>query len=754
MATTPTALTPEQVNSFPVSTKQFSLRGERVAPGPSAANPDEAFMNLALERFKLCVEAEGDRRAQMLMDLQFRCGDDSNNFQWEKTILQQRARKRRPCHTINRIPEFTKHVVNNMRQSRPSIKVNPIGDGADQDQAEIRQGLIRHIENKSQAESAYDTSFEHMCIMGLGWMRIVDDWAAPDSFDQDLFVRWVANPFSVYSDPTAALADWSDMKYAFVVNDMLPSEFIARYGEGEAVSAANFQSIGDHAQYWMINGKIRVAEYFHIEQGKDVLCELENGKTTLFSKLPRDMYEVRQGEDGQLLLILKADMDTPEQEIGRARKCVVPTVYWSLITGLKKLKERKWKGPHIPLIPVIGNQFEVDGSKLINGMVRYAREIQRLYNYVFSTLTEVIALAPRNQFIAEVDQISEFRDMYERANIDPQAVLPYKMQVAPNGTPLPPPQRQSAALELSSLVTSLQLIDNMLKSIFGIYDASLGQRGPQESGLAINARKIESDTSTYDWGDNFIRALEYLGRQLNELLSPYYNVPGRVIQILREGQAADTVQFKTQYIDKITKQPKYYDLDDGKFSVEISTGPSTETRRKDMVKSALDLFKVYPQGLAATADLIVEAMDFPMHQAFAARLKKLLPANLQDPDPNNTPDPAVMQQQVAQMQQMIQQLTQALHAATDKNELEKMKQVMETFRTELTNETNRFIAELKAGSDNAKFLGDKLFTEADRVRQAAEKEFEASSEGAPPVQPGQTAAPAAPTVLAGQPTGG
>ncbi len=234
-------------------------------------------MNLARERFKLCVEAEGDRRSQMLMDLQFRCGDDSNNFQWEKTILAQRARKKRPCHTINRIPEFTKHVVNNMRQSRPAIKVNPVGDGADQDQAEMRQGLIRHIENKSQAEATYDTAFEHMCIMGLGWMRIVDDWAAPDSFDQDLFIRWVANPFSIYSDPTAALADWSDMKYAFVVNDMLPSEFIARYGEDNAVSAANMQSIGDHSQFWMINGKIRVAEYFYIEEEKDVLCELENG---------------------------------------------------------------------------------------------------------------------------------------------------------------------------------------------------------------------------------------------------------------------------------------------------------------------------------------------------------------------------------------------------------------------------------------------------------------------------------------------
>lgn len=702
-------------------------------------------MNLARERFKLCVEAEADRRAQMLMDLQFRCGDDSNNFQWEKTILAQRARKKRPCHTINRIPEFTKHVVNNMRQSRPSIKVNPIGDGADQEQAEIRQGLIRHIEQKSQADIAYDTGFEHMCIMGLGWMRIVDDWAAPDSFDQDLFIRWVQNPFSIYSDPTAALPDWSDMKYAFVVDDLLPNEYRARFGE-DAVSATEMQSIGDHAKIWFINGRVRIAEYFRIEQEKDILCELENGNTTLFSKLPKGMYSIRADEDGQLRLWMNADMDSPAQDIGRARKCLVPVVYWALINGVKKLKERKWKGPHIPLIPVIGNQFEVDGQTLINGMVRYAREIQRLYNYVFSTLTEVIALAPRNQFIAEVDQISEFRDMYERANIDPQSVLPYKMQVAPNGTPLPPPQRQSAALELSSLVTSLQLIDNMLKSIFGIYDASLGQRGPQESGLAINARKIESDTSTYDWGDNFIRALEYLGRQLNALLAPYYNTPGRVVRILREDQKPIEAQFGNAYTDQDQKDNKY-NLDNGKFSVEITTGPSRETVRKEAVAGMADFFKVYPAGMQACADLLVTAMDFPDHQAIAARLRKMLPPNLQDAGPNGEPNPQVLQQQNQQLQQMVQQLSQIVTQLSDKKDVEHMKQLFETFRTELTNETNRFLGMLKAGSDQSQFLGDKLFEEAERLRAAAEPALEGPSSTAPAVQPGQP-------ILAGPQTSG
>lgn len=711
-------------------------------------------MQLARERFKLCADAEESRREQMLMDLQFRCGDDSNQFQWDQAILRARGRKKRPSHTVNRIPEFTKHVVNNMRQSRPSIKINPVGDGADEDQAEIRQGLIRHIEVNSQASSTYDTGFEHMCIMGLGWMRVVDDWASPDSFEKELFIRWVNNPFTVYSDPSAALPDWSDMGFAFVVNDYMPAEFISRFGTDKAVSASNFRSIGDNSKYWMPGGKIRVAEYFWIEQEKDTLCEFakDPGKedddtppiVKRLSELPKDMYE---SIDGRLI-----EASTGE-DVGRTSDRTFPTVHWALITGIDKLEERKWKGRYIPLIPVIGNQFDVDGEKIVTGMVRYARELQRLYNYVFSTLTEVVALTPKNQWVAEVKQLGEFRDFFERANIDPMAVLPYKMVVDGSGRALPPPQRQSATVEISGLVNALQIIDSMIKSIFGIYDASLGQRGPQESGLAINARKVESVTSTYDWGDNFIRSLEYLGRILNDLLAPYYNTPGRLVQILREDQSSDTVVLNKVFLDKTTKQPKKFDLDNGKYSVEVSTGPSYDTKRKESAEGMVNFFKLYPQGLQACAHILVKELDFPGKDAISAQLQKMLPPALQEPkDGEEGPDPQVLAMKVQELTGLAQQLTEALKQATNENTREHMKEMFETYRTETKNEIAVIVQLLKQGSAEGQFLANQHFTEAQRLQQTMDAEL------SKPVSSGDTpspaAAPAAKPVLAGPPTAG
>lgn len=726
------ALTSQQTNAWPVDTKGFSVSGERLPKSATKEQTDVQFLQLARERFKLCDDAEGKRREQMLMDLQFRCG-----IQWDLGIKQNRTTKGRPCHTINRVPEFVGHVVNNMRQARPAIKVDPVGDKSDQEAAEIRQGLIRYIERISQADVAYDTGFENMCVMGLGWMRIVDDWSAPDSFDKDLFIRWISNTFSVYSDPTCSQPDWSDMKFAFVVDDIMPDEFKARWGEEKACSSLQFQTLGDEAKYWFPQGKVRVAEYFHIEQEDDVLCELSPGTTRLLSELPQGMYKSVKDR-----LIMVSKEDGTETDVGRTRKCTTPAVYWSLITGLDKLEERKWKGKFIPLIPIIGNQVDLDGDRLVMGMVRFAREIQQMYNYIYSCLTEVVALAPRNQFIMAVDQIpdGDGRTMWERSNTDPQAVLFYKHFVDAQGNPAPPPQRSSAIIEISGLVEALQVIDNMLKAVFGIYDASLGQRGPQESGKAINARKIESDTSTYNWGDNFIRAQRNLGTMVDDLLEFYYNTPGRIVQILRDDQSQDAIVMNQTFKDKKTGEDQKYDLSQGKFAVVISTEPSFATKRQESAKSMEATAQVYPKLWDIAGDIMVKEMDWPGKDAIANRLEKALPPGLQDADPDAPPIPPEFQQKLAQLQDMVQKLSQALHVASDKTEQERTKQEWETYRQEQTDATNRFIAMLKVGSDEAKTLNQELFVELRRIQAKIDPELDPNA-----VQPGQPSSAATPT---------
>lgn len=727
------ALTPQQVNSWPVNESAYTASGELAYYG---TGEKDAFLKLAMERFKLCAESSGKQREQSQIDNDFACG-----IQWDAEIEARRAQQRRPCLTINRIDGFLAHAVNSFRQARPEIKIIAAADGADEEIAEVKQGLIRHIQTQSKADIVYDESFRQMCTGGISWMRVVDDWSAPDSMDQDLFVRSIPNPFTVYFDPFVRQPDWSDGRFAFVVEDLTRQQFKAKFGdETETASLTNFASIGDQSKYWFPGGNIRVAEYFHIEMKDDYVCELENKSTRLLSELPKNMYFVEKAPDGDGLatyLRTSDDYDDPGQYIGRARKAKIPEVYWALITAVEVLKERKWKGRYIPLIPVLGNVCDSEEGKILAGMVRYAREPQRMYNYMYTSFVETVALVPRAPWLVEMNQIPDgaILDSWQRQNTDPQVFLRYKQFVDAQGNVAPAPVRLIAEPPIAAFVQGLQMADQNLKSVFRIFDASLGQRGPQESGLAINARKVESDTGIYNWADNFVRSLHFLGIILEDLLPSYYNTEGRVFEIIQEDDTSKRV-----VMNKILEeagQKKQFDLSKGgKYAVQVSTGPSMATKRQASAQGMIDFFKNYPAGLQACAHLLVGELDFPGADKIKAQLEKILPANLREPDPNAPPIPPEFQQQMAEAMQHVQVLTQALHTATDKREeirlkeeyatlRAKMKEDGDTFRTQMTQEVNLALGDLKAGVASAQFTSQKIFDRLEHMEaQMLQKQSE------------------------------
>ncbi len=709
-----------------------TVRSEVGPPVDQTAERAEAqrvsdFLELAREQFRIAALATEKMRYEMLIDHKFRWG-----MQWDEWVELRRKQQGRPCLTINRIPGFLKHVMNALRQARPSIKVDPVADGADEEIAEIRQGVIRYIERISQAEIAYDTGFENMCIGGLGFIRIVDAWAGK-SMDKDLFIQWVPNSFSVYFDPAASKPDWSDAKYCFIVEDLSLPEFRRRFGrKKDAASAENFQSIGDHSPFWLPGGKVRVAEYFYKEEETELLFEIQHADGSIENKYSSEMPTPEPGVE-------------PEFKVLRSRTEKVEKVKWALISALDILKEREWFGRYIPVIPVLGNQAELDGERILAGMVRFSRESQRMYNYMYTSFVEAIALAPKAPFIAEFNQIQRFRDIWERANTDPMAVLPYESVSAENGAALPAPQRQQAEPPISAFVAGLKLADENLKATFSIYDASLGQKGPQESGIAINSRKVESDQATYDWIDNFHRAQIYLGIVLDDLLPYYYNTPGRVIQVLGEDGSGRAVTFNLDHMDQ--GQLKKYDLKGGKFAISLATGPNSETKRRESAQGMLDLAKVYPPLMQVAGPIIIREMDFPGKEKIAAQLEKAMPPELRTQDPNSPEAqiPQIAQDKINQATQMVQQLTAVVHELSDKKSSEREKEIWDTFREQMRQETALAIADLKTGSQEAQYLNDRLFAELEHIRATLQPQTVDGGQPAAVNSPAPaSAAPAAP----------
>ena len=603
-------------------------------------NSKEEILRVARERFQLAAEAETEIRNLGLEDLEFRAGK-----QWPDDVKQERQLDARPCLTINRIPQFIRQITNDQRQNRPSIKVFPIDDKGDVETAKILQGLIRHIEYNSSADIAYDTAFEGAVTKGFGYFRIVTDYVDPMSFDQEILIKRIRNSFSVYLDPNHKEPDGSDANWGFIFEDVPKEDYEAEYKDSELSKMQDWESIGDQVPGWVSESTVRVAEYFYKDFKNVDLVLLSTGEVVEKSKLPPIL--------------------PPGVSIKNERTTAMPVIKWCKINGVDILETTDWLGRWIPIIPVYGDELDINGQRVLEGIVRHAKDSQRMLNYWASTETETITLAPKAPFIVAEGQITkEYEGQWKSANRKNHAYLPYK-PTSHAGQLVGPPQRNAFEAPVQAITGARMQAADDLKATTGIYDSALGAQSREISGVAIRGRQAQSQTSNYHFIDNLTRSLKHAGRVIVDLIPKVYDTARTARIIGEEGeQEIITINQLFQY----KGEQKIFDLGAGKYDVAVETGPSYATKRQEALASMIDLTKTYPQIMQVAGDLMVKNMDWPGASEISDRIKKTLPPGVADDKDGNQkpPIPPEIQNQMAQMNQMIEQLTHHLNEANDK----------------------------------------------------------------------------------------
>lgn len=630
----------------------------------------EKFLRLARDRWKSAEEAEQKSRTDGLDDLRFRAGQ-----QWPDDLETQRGLDGRPCLTINRLPPIIRQVTNEQRQQRPSIVVNPIGDGADVDTAEMIQGMIRHIEVNSDAEIAYDTAFESGVTIGFGYWKIETDYV-PKTFDQEIYIRRVKNPFRIYFDPAAIEPCYEDAMWAFEIEDLPIAEYKLQYPNSEAAALVDFESIGDQAPDWATKDTIRVAMYHHIEQTQRELVKLESGDVKFAEEV--------KPEDGK--------------PIAR-RKVLDRKVIKTKINAVEILEETTWPSNWIGLVPMLADDLEIDGERYLAGIVRDAKDPQRMYNYWNSSATETIALAPRAPFVGAVGQFEGQEGKWQMANTRNLTYLEYN-PVGTTGKAEPPPQRQQYEPPIQAMNVMLMNASNDLKSVTGIFDPSLGENKRDQSGKAVQLLQKQSDVSNMHFVDNLSRAMRHTGRILIDLIPKIYDAP-RIQRIINPDQSVKHVVVHANQGDAAkgvqTSDPlmKIYDLGVGRYDVTVSVGPSYQSKRQESVASIMALVSAYPQIMQTSGDILVGNMDWPGAKEISARLKKALPPQFQDED-DQSPEAQLARTQ-AQLHQAMQQhdmLVKVVGELTDKIKTDQVKQEANIKIADLNNATKIAVAEI------------------------------------------------------------
>lgn len=643
------------------------------------AENEDAELVEAREAYLQCKDAEAHNRRTALESVKFaRLGE-----QWPADIQAQRLREGKPCLTINKLPVFIRQVVNDSRQNKPSIKVHPADSKADPKTAEIIDGLIRNIEYTSNADVAYDTAIESAVTGGFGYWRVVIDYTRDDSFDLDIRIKRVANPFSVYGDPNSSEADSSDWNVAFIVDRLSKQQYERQYKGKAKVDWEDDAWNGLLGTDWRDDNSVLVAEHWTREEVDREIVMLQDGTVLGADELEKDPD-------------LQALLEAGALQIHGQRTTKSNKVRQRIMSGLEVLEENDWVGRYIPIVPVYGDEFDVEGRRYFRGLIHNAMDAQRIFNFWRTVSSEVAAYTPRVPFIGPKGAFDSDIERWNTANTRSHAFLEYDGEVAPQRQPL------DMGAAAGALQEALNASDD-IKAVIGMYDASLGARSNETSGRAIMARQREGDIATYHFIDNLARAIRHTGRILIDLIPHVYNKE-RVVRVLGEdgSEANVTVNAQAPQIDLKSGQQMMdqmgnpimamHDLTVGKYDLTVETGPSFTTRREEAAMQMTEFIRAFPPAAPVIGDILAKNLDWPGSDEIAERLKSLVP-----PGASQGLPPEIVKQ-IEQGKQLIQKLQQENAMLKQANANKQQEIEVDAFEAETSRQ--------KADTDRMKVLVD------------------------------------------------
>ena len=662
-------------------------------PAKSSRGDDDKMATMR-SRLQMAMAAYSDTREDELDDLRFMAGSPDNQWQWPADVLQTRGAVQgqtinaRPCLTINKLPQHVRMVTNEQRQNRPSGKVIPADDNADIQVAEIFNGVVRHIEYMSDADVAYDTACDNQVTYGEGYIRLLTEYCNDDTFDQDIKIGRVRNAFSVYMDPTIQDPCGADAKWCFITEDILKTEYEEMFPDATPISTLMAQGVGNESMgLWLVEDTIRIAEYFYVVNEPGELNLYPDG-TTSFTGTPEDKNN-------------RAMFGKPIRQRRSDRRKVM----WMKTNGFDVLEEREWPGKWIPVVRVIGNEWEVEGRLYISGLVRNAKDAQRMYNYWTSQEAEMLALAPKAPFIGYGGQFEGYEMQWKTANTTNWPYLEVNPDVTDGaGNVLPLPQRAPPPLPQTGLIQAKMGAAEDIKGTTGQYDASLGVGGNERSAKAIMAREKQGDTGTYHYVDNLARAIRHITRQIVDLIPKIYDTQ-RIARIIGVDGEVGMVKFNPMQPEPVKEVrdmetgaliEKIYNPGVGTYDVMVTTGPGYMTKRQEALDAMSQILQSNPALWQVAGDLFIKNMDWPGAQEMAARFKKILdPKVLSEGD--QSPEMMAAQQQIEMMTQELNRVTDILQNIQDSTEQQKVE--IDRYKSEIdayNAETKRIAAVLNS----------------------------------------------------------
>lgn len=605
----------------------------------------------ARDRFRRASDWEKTARTRFKDDVRFAEADAYNMWQWPTDIQQQRAK--RVMLTVNRVRQHNLDILNDARQSRVAVQVRPLRGGASYDSAMILDGVIRHIEYVSNAESAYQAALKFAVQGGIGWIRLVTDYVGDDSFDQEIYIRGfykADDVMMVLIDCDIKEFDGSDAKWGFVFTDMPKDEFDKKHPKLKDRVSSN--EIAPE-ESWGNAERVRIAEYFR--------CVPQEGKLYTFVDPATGEEAVKKSEEMDKEL-LAAVIDTE----GFAERIIIDTkVEHFKIIGDTIAEENVWPGKYIPLIRCVGEETVIDGNLDRKGHTRALIDSQRMFNYSASLAVEYSGLQTKTPFSGPAAAIEGYEEYWNTANVENHSYLPTKYR-DDEGNDIPQPRRMDPPV---AAPVALQGMESALQQMYlasGQNQADFGQPGNERSGVAIQQRQRQGDNATYHYLDHQASMVRFCGKQLLDLISKVYDTErmvkfrddaGNESDVKIDPNAPQPMQ-KLPQDDKDAPEQVVLNPKMGVYDVQADVGPAYATRRQEAFTQFSTLLQSNKELISVVGDIWMRFADIPGGEEAAERLKRMVPKQALEDGPS--PDLVAAQQQIQQLMDVVKQVTDKL----------------------------------------------------------------------------------------------
>lgn len=537
------------------------------------------------------IEVDRDRREIMKECNTFVTKKDG---QWEPNVWKLFGDYKRPRYTLDLTRPVIDSIYGELTQNEFNIVVKPMGNGSSKEVAKLYAGLIKNMENISNASAVYNTVAKKSIVTGASVFRLDQEYCDSDSFDQEL----VINPIHDALDRVWFLGNYQkqtgeDADGVTVDHLISCEEYADRFGgEDKADEAQSLDDTQCHPVYYYKRTGIRISELIYKKKVKKVLYQFEGG--TVLSE------EDAKSSGADLTKAKRRERDTYK----------IMVRFYDGNGFISEPEDTVFD--HLNVIPVWPNFEIVEDKPITSGAVEWLMDWQRIRNYAGSKKVEDVALSPKSRLMLTKKQgaghekqlatMNTSNRSYDFYNTDPEAASPpYWPQ---------PVMANPGANEL------LQQSESGINTTSGVYPAALGANPSLQSGVAIDKIQNKGDIGKLEYFNAMQVALSHAGRVAIKALKNLLDTQ-QERRIINEDGSYEMVVINEVGLNG----EKINDLSKGVYDVVCDIGPAFRNRQEKTVETIVALGQYDPTLIPGAKDVLLNNIDAPGMDTLAERAR-------------------------------------------------------------------------------------------------------------------------------------